>query len=149
MKQQSLGIAQAWPRRDGASALPDPRSGRHPLYNGKHRIAHLRQQVNVLVAVNEVRRPPKGRAESGELVLGFGRQRTGIEPPQQPGGERTRKAEECAVLVDRAVGRCRRAERRRQGEVQPDRSAAVGAGKVKKRPRLRPKSWASSPSPKW
>jgi hypothetical protein len=83
IEQEALGVAPSLPQRHGASALPDPGAGRHLLHGGEYCVADLRQQVDVLVSVDEIRGPAEGRPKRRELACGFGRQRIRIEPPEQ------------------------------------------------------------------
>ncbi len=59
--------------------------------------------MDVLVAVNEIRRSPEGRLERGKLARSFGRQRIRIEAPPQSRRERVGEAQECAVAGEESA----------------------------------------------
>jgi len=87
IEQEALGVAPSLPQRHRASALPNPGPGRHLRHGGEYCVADLRQQVDVLVSVDEIRRSAKGCPERRELACGFGHQGIRIEPPEQSGRE--------------------------------------------------------------
>ena len=63
VEHQRLGRAEPLRQRLTASALADPGAGRRLLHRLQKRVAHLREQLRVLVAVDEIRRA--GRTTPG------------------------------------------------------------------------------------
>ena len=66
-----------------ASALANPGVGRGFLHRAQEGVAHLRKQLHVLVAVDEIGRAAEHLLERGELGQKFVLDQAGIEPPQQ------------------------------------------------------------------
>ena len=129
-------MAPPFPQRRGPPALPDPGAGGALLHHREQRVADLRQQVNVLVAVDEIRRPPEGLAERLDLALRF------------HGGERGRRARRASPRRERMPQRSgmrrpprpddrrtQRPERRREGEVQAEGGACGISGEPRHRAR--------------
>ena len=79
VEQQFLAILQP-PRRTRAAALPDPGIGRRFRGHLEHGVAHLRKQMHVLVAVDEVGRAAEGHDEGFYLGGDLDHQPLGIEP---------------------------------------------------------------------
>ena len=68
--------------------------GRGLLHRRQKSLAHLRKQLRMLMAVDEIRRPAERFAEGGELHHQFGTDDFGIEPPQQAGAQQFWKRQE-------------------------------------------------------
>ena len=79
VEHQLLGQTQAR-RRARAAALPDPGAGRGLRRHLEHRVAHLRKQLHVLMAVDEVGRAAERHDEGFHLRGDLDRQPLDIEP---------------------------------------------------------------------
>ena len=121
VEQQFLAVLQP-PRRARTAALPDPGIGRGLRRHLERGIAHLRKQVDVLVAVDEVGRPPERHDEGLHLRGDLDHQPLRIEPA------RDRRAHHFIERQEMAVGkRCevfaQRLERPGQRDMQTERGA--------------------------
>ena len=120
IEQPGLAVAQAEGARRHPPALPQPGARRIGLGDLEHRFADLRKQMHVLMAVDEIGRAAEGVDEHPQLRRDLARERGVREPVQEGPRQRGRKRQESA-LAHRLVGGAERAERCRQGQVQPDR----------------------------
>ena len=83
VEHQRLGRAEQLCQRLEASALADPGAGRGFLHRAQEGVAHLREELRVLVAVDEIGRAAEQLPEGRELGQKFVFDQAGIEPPQQ------------------------------------------------------------------
>src|SRR5712671_642363 len=86
----------------------------------EQRPADLREQMDVLMAVDEIRRAAEGVAEGVQLVPDLGLERVVLEAAQRGVAECCRKRQEMA-LVQRPEARAQWPERRGERHMQPDR----------------------------
>ena len=128
-----MGAPSRCAKRLVASALANPGVGRGFLHRRQERVAHLRKQLRMLVAVDEIRRAAEQFAEGRKLHHQFGMDDFGIEPPQQARAQQFRKGQEHAA-IERLKVHGQRTKRRRQRDVQADRAArTVGGGGLQAR----------------
>jgi len=78
VEHKGLGIAQAFMRRSGPPALADPCLRRVLLDDAHQRFADLRKDVNVLMAVEIIRRAAERAVEAIELPADFIFERHGL-----------------------------------------------------------------------
>ena len=126
LRMSSTSALGAPSRLASGCSLPPWRTqapGAACLHRGQKCVAHLRKQLHVLVAVDEIRRAAEQLLESRELHHQLVLDHLGIEPPQQA---------RCAACsgngrnMPPSTGRkCmrQRTERRGQSRVQADRAA--------------------------
>jgi hypothetical protein len=100
--------------------MSDPRvRGRVP--DGRdHRFAHLRKDVNVLMAVHEIGRTPEGGREGLDLRADLDRDLLRLELAQHRRAQRRRERQKSAG-PQRAIAGRQRPEWRGQRYMQPDR----------------------------
>ena len=121
VEHQFLAVLQP-PRRGRAAALPDPGVGRRLRGHLEHGIAHLRKQMHVLVAVDEVGRPAERHDEGLHLRGDLDHQPLGIEPARDRRAHHFIERQEMAV-AERRKALAHRLERRRQRDMQAERGA--------------------------
>ena len=111
-------------RRARAAALPDPGVGRGLRRHLEHGVAHLRKQMHVLVAVDEVGRPAEGHDKGFDLRGDLDRQPRGVEPARHRRAHHLVERQEMAV-AQRPEAFAQRLERPGQGDVQAERGARL------------------------
>ena len=121
VEHQPLAVAEPLRERQHAPALAQPGIGRRVLDHTEQRLAHLREQVHVLMPVNEIGRAAKELDEGVKLAHDLGRERVAREAMQAGFGERLAEREKGAILERHLVVRAHGPERRGQRQVQPDR----------------------------
>ena len=100
VEHQRLAVVQA-AQRIGAAALPHPgirRRLRHHLEEG---IAHLRKQMHVLVAVDEIGRAAEGVDEGAQLRGDLDRQQFRLQAARDRGAHHLRQRQKAAVAQRR------------------------------------------------
>src|SRR5882724_12750909 len=94
IEQQRLGCAEPSDQRSVAAALPDPGRGGRVLDRRQKRVAYLRIELDVLVAVDEIRGTAEHLAEGCKLHLQLRLKDLGIEPAHKAGAPEFWKARE-------------------------------------------------------
>src|SRR5262249_20985575 len=136
-QRQRLEVARQNPQRQRAPALAHPGGGCGAFDRLERRVANLREEMHMLMAVDEVARACECVRERRKLRVDLAGKRYGIEPPHE------RTAHQCGKRRKRAA--CERLERGQrpesacQRQVQADRSA-LPARECGQRARFGPKT---------
>ena len=109
-------------QRSDPSALAQPGVRRKLARDLEQRVAHLRKQLHMLVAVDEIGRAAEGVDEHPHLARDLARERRAVEPMQSGAREHRAERQERAVPERREI-LAQRPERRGQRQMQSDRRA--------------------------
>src|SRR5262249_62048689 len=82
VEAKPFGIREARAHRQNAAALTHPCGGRYLSNGGKHGLANLRQQMNMLMAIDKIRQSPKRARERRDLGGHFGPDGCDVQPVQ-------------------------------------------------------------------
>src|SRR5262249_9761263 len=124
VEEEALAVAEKVAGAAHAAALPHPGGRGLLLDHLEHGVAELREQLHVLMPVDEIGQLSEQLLEHGKLALGFLPQQVGLEAAQEGAHERFLDRQERAV-TQRLEARNHRTMRRRQREMQADRHAPL------------------------
>ena len=119
--QQALAIGKQLREGDASSRnAAARRSGARVPHRRDHRLAHLRENMHMLMAVDEIRQPAEGGRERLDLRADLDRDFLRLQLAQHRRAQRRLQRQERAI-PQRAIAGGQRPERRRQRHVQADR----------------------------